>query len=76
MDKLLEIGEIGLLRDIPSDLTFLTKENNLLKQSNSKLKFEKQILVCGIIALMIYIIWREIKDSDEHVDNWCRQRTN
>ena len=68
MNKLLEIGEIGLLRNIPSELTFLTKENNLLKQSNSKLKFEKQILVWGIVALMIYIIWREIKDSDEHVD--------
>ena len=32
MDKLLEIGEIGLLRDIPSDLAFLTNENKLLKQ--------------------------------------------
>lgn len=66
MDRLLEIGEIGLLRDFPSDMTFLTNENKLLKQNNGKLKFEKQILVCSIVLLVIYIIWREIKKSDEH----------
>jgi len=69
MDKLLEIGEIGLLRDIPSELTFMTNENNLLKQRNCKLKFEKQILVCSIVLLIIYIIWREIKNRDEHLDS-------
>jgi hypothetical protein len=45
MEKLLEIGEIGLLRDIPAELTFMTSENNFLKQSNDKLKFEKRILI-------------------------------
>ncbi len=30
-DRLLEIGEIGLLRDIPAELDLLTNENNLLK---------------------------------------------
>lgn len=69
MDKLLEIGEIGLLRDIPSDLTFLTNENKLLKQNIGKLKFEKRILVCGIVVLVIYIIWSEIKKRDEHFDS-------
>jgi hypothetical protein len=65
MDKLLEIGEIGLLRDIPSDLTFLANENKLHKQSIGKLKFEKRILICGVVVLIIYIIWSEIKKSEE-----------
>jgi hypothetical protein len=69
MDKFLEIGEIGLLRDTSSDMTFLTNENSLIKQSNSKLKFEKKILVFSIIVLVLYIIWSEIKNRDEHVDN-------
>jgi hypothetical protein len=68
MDKLFEIGEIGPLRDIPSELTFLTNENGILKQRNSKLKFEKQILICSIVLLVIYIIWSEIKDRDENFD--------
>jgi hypothetical protein len=69
MDKLLEIGEIGLLRDIPSDLAFLTNENKLLKQGIGKLKFEKQILICSIVALVLYIIWCEFRKRDEHVDS-------
>jgi len=69
MDKLLEIGEIGLLRDIPSDLIFLTNENKLLKQSIGKLKFVKGILVCSIVALVVYIIWSEIKKSDKHINS-------
>lgn len=68
MDKLFEIGEIGPLRDIPSEMTFMTNENNLLKQSNNKLKFEKQILIYSIVLLVIYIIWSEIKDRDENVN--------
>jgi hypothetical protein len=69
MDKLLEIGEIGLLRDIPSELTFLTNNNNLLKQRNCKLKFEKRILIFSVVVLVIYIIWREIKNRNEHFDS-------
>lgn len=69
MEKLLEIGEIGLLRDIPAELTFMTSENNFLKQSNDKLKFEKRILIYGIIFLVAYIIWREIKKSDEDLNS-------
>ena len=65
MDKLLEIGEIGLLRDIPSDLIFLTNENKFYKQSIVNLKFEKRILICDIVVLVIYIIWSEIKKSEE-----------
>ena len=69
MNKLLEIGEIGLLQDIPSELTFMTTENKLLKQNFCKLKFEKQILICSIIALVLYIIWCEFRKRDEHVDS-------
>ena len=69
MDKLFEIGEIGLLRDIPSEMTFMTNENKLLKQSVSNMKFEKQILICSIVALVLYIIWCEFRIRDEHVDS-------
>ena len=69
MEKLLEIGQIGLLRDIPAELTFMTNETNLLKQSNDKLKFEKRILIYGIIFLVAYIIWREIKKIDEDLNS-------
>ena len=69
MDKLLEIGEIGLLRDIPSDLTFLTNDNTLLKHTNNKLKIEKRLLLCGIVVLVLYFIWSEIKKSEEKLNS-------
>jgi hypothetical protein len=69
MKKLLEIGEIGLLRDIPSELTIMTNENNLLKQNNSKLRFEKRILIFSMVALVLYIIWSGIKKKDEKAEN-------
>jgi hypothetical protein len=65
MYKLLEIGEIGPLRDIPSELTFITTENKLLKQSIDKLKFEKTLLAWCIFALVFYIIWHEIKNRNK-----------
>jgi hypothetical protein len=67
MEKLLEIGEIGLLRDIPSELNFMTSENNLLRQNLNKVKLENKILVCSIVVLVIIIIWSEIKQSNEEV---------
>ena len=69
MDRLLEIGEIGLIRDIPSELTCMTSEINLLKQNNNKLKFEKRILIFSMVVLVLYIVWSEIKKSDEKTDN-------
>jgi hypothetical protein len=65
MDKLLEIGEIGLLRDIPAELTFMTNENYFLKKSNDKLKFEKTILICGVIFLIVAIVWIELEKNEE-----------
>lgn len=69
MDKLLEIGEIGLLRDVPSELFSLTNDNKLLRQNIDKVKFEKGILVSCLVVLILYIIWREIKTRDEHLDS-------
>ena len=69
MDKFFEIGEIGLLQDIPSEMTFMTNENKLLKQGIGKLRFEKRILICSIVALVLYIIWYEYRKRDEHVDS-------
>ena len=68
MDKLLEIGEIGPLHDIPSELTFLIKENKVLRLSTDKLKFQKRVLVISIILLVCVIIWVEIKPRKEKKD--------
>jgi hypothetical protein len=62
------MGEIGLLRDIPSELTIMANENNLLKQNNSKLRFEKRILIFCMVGLVLFIIWSEIKRKDEKAD--------
>jgi hypothetical protein len=73
MIKLLEIGELGVLRDIPSNLTILNKENSLLKQSISKMNFEKQMLVMGIVVLVIYILWVKIKEvKQKNLDSFRR----
>ena len=65
MDKLLEIGEIGPLHDIPSELTFLIKENKVLRLSTDKLKFQIKVLVFSIVVLVLYVVWSEIKKSEE-----------
>ena len=55
MDRLLEIGEIGILRDIPAELTKLIDDNQLLKVKNSTQKTAIIILVAVIIGAVIYI---------------------
>ncbi len=55
MDRLLEIGEIGILRDIPAEITKLTGDNQLLKAKNSTQKTAIIILVAVIIGAVIYI---------------------
>lgn len=55
MDRLLEIGEIGIMRDIPAELTKLTDNNQMLKAKNSKQKTTIIILVAVIIGAVIYI---------------------
>lgn len=62
MEKLLEIGEIGILQNIPVEMTFLSKENAILKRKICSQKLHKQILVCGVIILISYIIWLEYKN--------------
>jgi len=52
MDRLFEIGEIGIQQDIPTELSQLSGEKNLLKSENSKLK--RIITVAGVI-IVIYL---------------------
>ena len=57
-DNLLELGEIGILRNIPEELTQLTNENGFLIQENSKLKSTNRILGFLLTGAMIYIIYQ------------------
>ena len=54
MDRLLEIGEIGILRDIPEELTQLELQNQALKKQVGGYKFWTFLLVVGIIGLVWY----------------------
>lgn len=56
MDRLLEIGEIGIMRDIPAELTKLTDDNQILKAKNSKQKTAIGILVVVLFGAGIYIL--------------------
>ncbi len=55
MDRLLEIGDIGIIRDIPAELTKLTDDNQMLKAKNRKQKIAIIILVAIIIGAVIHI---------------------
>jgi hypothetical protein len=65
MDRLLEIGEIGLLRDIPAEIDILTNENLLLKTRNARQKSELRFWHFVIAGIVIYFIWKEIKNKTE-----------
>lgn len=66
MDRLLEIGEIGLLRNIPEELDFLTSQVSSLTRENSRLKSYLQI---GGLAIAGYILYRLIKNAQENEEN-------
>ena len=56
MDNLFEIGELGIVRDIPAELTQLKSSNNVLRA-----QLQRQTNICGILKLcligaVIYII--------------------
>lgn len=55
MDRLLEIGDIGLKMNIPAELTKLTNDNQMLKAKNSTQKTAIIILVAVLIGAVIYI---------------------
>ena len=69
MDKFFEIGEIGQLRDIPSDLSLLTNENIVLKQRINKSNIEKTLLVLSIVILILLILRYEIQKNDDRLNN-------
>lgn len=72
MDKLLEIGEIGLIRDIPAEIGLLANENNVLKARCASQKSELRFLYIVIAGILIYILIKHNmsglnnKKEDEH----------
>ena len=62
MNRLLEIGEIGLLRNIPEEIDLLTRQISALTRENNRLK---SILRVGSISLAIYILYRLFKNSPD-----------
>lgn len=75
IDKLLEIGEIGLLRDIPAEIGSLINENNVLKARCTSQKSELRFLYIVIAGIIIYLIWKDSKKGttkqteDEHINS-------
>ena len=57
-DQLLELGEIGILRDIPSEMNSLTDQNIILKQDIAKLKSSNRILIIILGVVSAYLIYR------------------
>ena len=55
MNDLFEIGELGILRDIPAELSSKTKENIFLKTQISG--YKKKILLLGLLLGGIAGFW-------------------
>ena len=55
MNDLFEIGELGFLRDIPAELSSMTKENIFLKTQISG--YKKKIRLLGILLGGIGLYW-------------------
>ena len=72
MDRLLEIGEIGLLRNIPEEIEILTNEIRILTSENSTLRLYLRI---GVFALAGFALYRLIvgtnneSENDEYIDS-------
>ena len=67
MDRLLEIGEIGILRDIPAELTQLQSANKVLKFQLSRQTNIANILKVCLFAAIVYIAIKAppFKQKDE-----------
>jgi len=68
-DKLFELGEIGVLQDIPQEMISLANDNNVLKQENTLIKTRNRILIILLVGLTTYLIYRhfnkkQYKDHD------------
>ncbi len=69
MDGLLELGEIGIVRDIPSELTQLTNVNGLLIKENAKLKTRYRIVSIILACVTIYAIYRIFLKPEKRTDH-------
>jgi hypothetical protein len=74
IDRLLEIGEIGLLKDIPAEIDILTNENVSLKTRNARQKSELRFWHIVVAAIVIYFFWKDFqkwipkKTEDESIN--------
>ena len=72
MDGLLEIGEIGLLRNIPEELDMLTSQINVLKKENNRLKSYLRIGGAVLAVIIVYRLYKTVKNreiQDEDIDS-------
>ena len=73
MNDLFEIGELGVLRDIPAELSSKTEENIFLKTQISG--YQKKILLFGLLLGGIAAFWvwnkyyRNKKTPDENANS-------
>lgn len=65
MIRTLQVHEIGLLQDIPAELTRIKHLNNKLVIVNRNLKFS---LLCVGIVGTVYVIHRFLKKKKENED--------
>lgn len=70
IDQLLEFGDVGILRDIPSELTNLTKENTFLKQANTKLKSNNRTLLIILAGLTAYFIYQNYLNPNRETEDY------
>ena len=55
MDNFFEIGDLGIVRDIPLELTQLETANSALRSGLKKQKNITGILIVCLVGLVIYI---------------------
>jgi hypothetical protein len=74
MDGIIELGEIGIKRNIPQELIDLASKNNKLKAETKKLKTAIWILGILIVVVAVYHFRdkgdtnKEVNKEDEYPD--------
>lgn len=72
MDRIIELGEMGIKQDIPQELIDLTSKNNKLKVENKKLETAIWIVGISLAVVVGYYLWdkfvtnKEINKEDEY----------
>lgn len=56
MNKMFEIGELGIVRDIPAEITQLESANNALRSELQNQKTISGILFACLVGAVIYIV--------------------